>query len=130
MNYPERSVFVTGLKSASTVLPGHYWNGISDPTDLDLDKGGLAFFDIRENPKNVMFDVLISSGPRDPAADPLADSTPYWGPSAIYTCFVVTVEFGGRAETRFGYDDTECEPKLVTTLGDQAKFYPVDAFSG
>ena len=112
------------------MLPGHYWNGISNAADLNLDKGGSVFFDIQEDSKNVIFDVLISSGPRNPAADPFADSEPYWGPSAIYTCFVVSIEFDGRTDTRFTYDDAKCESKLVTTLGDQAKFYPVDDFSG
>lgn len=125
----ERSTFMAGLKGGSSVLPGQYWDGTSSPGDLSLAKGGLVYFDLQDGSQDVKFDVLISSGPRNPAADPLADSTPYWGPSAIYTCFVVAVEFGGRAATRFTFEDAACESKLVATLGG-AELYPVDDFSG
>lgn len=124
----ERSTFVASLKS-DTMLPGRYWNGISSPADLNLDEGGSVYFDLQEDPKEVKFDVLISSGARNPAADPLADSKPYWGPSSIYTCFVVTIQFGGRTDTGFTFDDAACESKLVATLG-EATSYPVDDFSG
>jgi hypothetical protein len=125
----EHSAFVAGLKGGSSVLPGQYWDGTSSPGDLKLAKGGLVYFDLLDSSKNVKFDVLISSGPRNPAADPLADSKPYAGPSAIYTCFVVTIEVAGQAATGFNFEDAACESKLVATLGG-AELYPVDDFSG
>lgn len=126
----ERSSFVEGLRSDGAALPGHYWDGISDPANLGLDSGGLVFSNIREGASDVKFNALISSGLRNSAADPFADSKPYTGPSAIYTCFTVAVESTPRAVTSWTYVNGDCESKLVATLSDEARFYPVTEFNG
>lgn len=126
----ERSAFVTSLNDDSGTLPGRYWSGVSNPANLSLDSGGLVLFDSQDNSSAVMFDVLISSGPRNPDADPLADSSAYSGPSAVYTCFVVTVEFDTQTVTGWTYDDGKCTPRLVETLGNSATPYPIGEFAG
>lgn len=126
----DQGEFVQGLSSDSTAMPGEYWNGDSNLQALDLDSGGLVFTNIRESANDVTFDVLISSGLRNPTADPLADSAPYFGPPSIYTCFTVAIESNSGAIAAWTYVDGDCESKLVATLSDGATHYPVFEFYG
>lgn len=119
----EREVFVDSMKD-------QFWDGSSDPGNLSVERGGVVLFDLQEEPDDVTFAVLISSGPRNAAADPLADSGPYAGPFSIYTCFAVTVDFDAGIASGWTRDDHECDSRLVATLGDGARFVPVIEFDG
>lgn len=125
-----KATFATNLANNELGLPGHFWDGSSNPQSLSLDDGGLVFFGLDEDWEKLRFNVLISSGPRSPEDDPLDDGRRYAGPPEIYTCFEVTIKVGEQASRSMFYKDVACDDRLVSELDDDAKRYPVNVFNG
>lgn len=113
------------------LIPGRWWDGESDPAELEMDAGGLVYFGFQGGP-TPSFGVLAHSGTRDAESDPFADpGGPYFGPEAVYTC--QGVEFESALDGTlavYGVGELDCPADLVAELDGTAEFRPLTDFSG
>lgn len=115
----------------TSAMPSQYWDGESDPEGFGLEHGGLVVWDVVDQGGSIQFDGLISSGPRDAESDPPIHDSPYFGPSAIYTCFTVIADAPmEQYEGSFGYEELPCPAELVETLDPHAMSAPIGEFKG
>ncbi|RFA09094.1 hypothetical protein B7R54_07540 [Subtercola boreus] len=94
-----------------------------------IDGGGAILYDVNSVGRMASFSIFIASGPRpNTAAD---DGHAYRGPSEVYTCYAIAVDFGSELppstdRTVF----TGCPPTLVSQLADDAVFASAEVFDG
>lgn len=111
-------------------LPGERWDGRpSSARGLDLTAGGIILYDISTTRTAADVSVFIASGPRP--AVPRDDGRAYNGPSQVYTCFTVEVDFASTsapAPSRVILND--CPQPLVELLPEDAAFASDEVFDG
>jgi hypothetical protein len=126
----DRAAIIDDMVSDGGVFPGSYL----DRADGDLARvrsGGVFLSRLAEGPDWASIDVLISSGPRNPASDPLARTGPYSGPPYVYTCFQAVVEFTDDRVSDWAWDEeAECDSVIVAALDENALFMPLHRFAG
>ncbi|GGH38642.1 hypothetical protein [Microbacterium album] len=139
-----RQVYAARKDVIARIKSGTYWAGGEPPGFLVEDAAGVVTYNFRPagaasgGDGSILFDALVYSGPRDPDA-PLevpgrAPGGRYNGPSALYTCFTISVSFtGDRMDSWYRTsDDPElpCPDELVALLDDGAQYERADAFDG
>lgn len=110
------------------VLGGARWDGTdSSAEDLSLGRGGVVLYDLSSTMSVAELSVFVASGPR--ADVPTDDGRPYFGPSAVFTCYGVRAEFGAELAVQ-QTDFDECPAALVARLPGDATFVVGRAFDG
>ncbi|MGD8167180.1 hypothetical protein ACEXOS_008140 [Herbiconiux sp. P16] len=109
---------------------GERWDGTAGSLpELGLEKGGAILYDVTSTESVAAFSTFIASGPR-PNAPTDAGST-YTGPSEVYTCYSVEVDFRTDVPPRpIRTAFTECPGELVELLADDAAFASAEVFDG
>ncbi|MET4637692.1 hypothetical protein [Mycetocola sp. 2940] len=117
-----------GIRDGS-LLAGVYWDGEARLDSIALEDGGLVIHDLKERTGGLSFDVLLSSGPRDAAADNSAGSKGlYFGPPSVYACSELTIDFEPRP--RWGWTDQDCERALTERLAPGGQVVSINEFDG
>ena len=127
----DRTTLLDDIVSDGGVFPGSYRDDDAGALDLEARSGGVFLSRLVDGPDWASLDVLINSGPRNEAGDPLPGAEPYDGPPSVYTCFQAVVEFADDRVSAWVWDeDAECDPAVVAGLDDRAQFAPLYRFSG
>lgn len=114
------------------LIPGRWWDGVSDPGDLGLEAGGIVYFDFVGG-ATPSFGIVIHSGPRDADADPFITDPdrPYFGPDAVYTCEGIEFESSMSGTlTAYGADELPCPDEIANLLDGAAEYRPLIDFAG
>lgn len=91
--------------------------------------GGVLLYDVASKDLSASFSLFIASGPRpDISTD---DGRPYLGPSEVYTCYSINVDFGITA-TRSAIRTVlkRCPAELVGLLAKDAAYASAEVFDG
>jgi hypothetical protein len=123
---------------AAVDTPAEYLAGIDKPRwdgtarslpQLEIEKGGVILYDVASRDSTAMFSLFIASGPRPNV--PTDEGRDYSGPSEVYTCYSIKVDFGmtaTRVPDRTAF--TECPSELVGLLAEDAAFASAEVFEG
>jgi hypothetical protein len=111
-------------------IQGPRWDGTSASAHaLGLENGGVAIYAERAEGLTAEFSVFIASGPRPDV--PTDNRSRYVGPSEVYTCYGITVQFDPVEMPTNSRDAfKECPPTLVGLLGSDAAFASAEVFDG
>ncbi|QHC69695.1 hypothetical protein [Rathayibacter sp. VKM Ac-2801] len=120
------------LEDPTTYLSGiavPRWNGEAESVDPSIfADGGVVLYDEDVTDGEARFSLFLASGPIPGEAD---DGGWFSGPSEVYTCYGLVVDF--RAETPPGPERTafeDCPAELVSVLRSDAAFASAEVFDG
>lgn len=111
-------------------IPAPRWNGSPDALpQLELRDGGAILYDVASVSRTASFSIFIASGPR--ALPATTNSHISHGPSEVYTCYQIDVDFDSELPPTA--DRTvlpACPPALVGQLARDAAFASAEVFDG
>lgn len=125
--------YAASIRSENNPLPATFWDGRSDPKELNLAGGGAVVWDVSNSPTGITLSAIISSGPRDAQSDPLSrEDGPYFGAPSVYTCFTATASVPSKPAygNGFAYEELDCPRDLTDSLGPGSLFVSILEFSG
>jgi len=111
-------------------IPGARWDGDpSSAAEFAMDQGGIVLYNISSTEGSARVSVFIASGPRPTV--PTDDGHAYNGPSQVFTCYDVRVDFRSQPMPSAEREIlTECPRPLVDVLPEDAAFASGEVFDG